>query len=150
MGTRPSYNNTHIHHIYLRQLRCKNKSWFHKGMCENIVPDPVPIVIVSDVVSGVTVTGLVGPAVDVSASVVVLAKNYKFSYRFNKVIKTSMIMVVIFSCTQLSLFYLKSKTPATLAYIINISTSPPLLGVPFQNICATNNHGYVTFVVITI
>ena len=106
LGSRSSYNNTHIHQIILgSMLRCKNKSWFHKGMCKNIVPAPVPVVIVSDVVSGVTVAGLVGPAVDVSTSVVVVATNYKFSDRFNKFIKTSMIMVVIFFCTHCTIFY---------------------------------------------
>lgn len=42
-------------------------------MCKNIVPVPVPVVVASDVASGVTVAGLVGPAVDVSTLVVVVA-----------------------------------------------------------------------------
>jgi len=58
-------------------------------MCKNIVPPPGTVVIISDVVSGVTVAGLVGPAVEASASVVVAATNCKFSDRFNKFIKTS-------------------------------------------------------------
>jgi hypothetical protein len=53
-------------------------------MCKNIVPPPGPVVIVSDVVSGVTMAGLVGPTLE--ASVVVAATNCKFSDRFNKFI----------------------------------------------------------------
>ena len=86
-------------------LRCKNKSWFHKDMCKNIVPVPVPVVVASVVASGVTVAGLVGPAVGVSALVVAVATNCKFSNRVNKLIKTSMIMVVICFCTHCTIFY---------------------------------------------
>jgi hypothetical protein len=66
---------------------------------------------------------------------VAVATNCKFSNRVNKLIKTSMIMVVICFCTHctifysllrwavfLSLFYLSSEIPVTLAYIINIIT----------------------------
>lgn len=53
-------------------------------MYKNIVPPSVPVV---NVVSGVTVVGLVGPAVEASTSVVVAAANCKFSDRFNKFIK---------------------------------------------------------------
>ena len=74
-------------------------------MCKNIVPVPVPVVVASVVASGVTVAGLVGPAVGVSALVVAVATNCKFSNRVNKLIKTSMIMVVICFCTHCTIFY---------------------------------------------
>jgi hypothetical protein len=58
-------------------------------MCKNIVPPPGPVVIVSDVVSGVTMAGLAGPALE--ASVVVAATNCKsvlslgiYLFSFNK------------------------------------------------------------------
>jgi hypothetical protein len=41
----------------------------------------------------------------VSALVVAVATNCKFSNRFNKLIKTSMIMVIIFFCTHCTIFY---------------------------------------------